>query len=113
MHYSTFSLCLNKIFIFQFQTPKGFLLVVEQGILDQALHMGWAVKALRETLELDVTVAATMAALGDDLDDTLVMVTSDHAHTLSISNEAERGSDIRGGKCLIWKFTRQFNLIFV
>lgn len=51
-----------------------------------------AAKALDETVELSKAVATAME-LTNPLD-TLIMVTSDHSHTMSISGYPGRGSDI-------------------
>lgn len=42
------------------KNPKGFILVVESGLIDQAHHRGWARRALDETVALDEAVAVTM-----------------------------------------------------
>jgi alkaline phosphatase len=62
------------------KNPKGFFLIVEAGRIDHALHARLIPTALRETLELDETVAATLRYLKSQslVDDTLVLVTADH-----------------------------------
>ncbi|XP_013104727.2 alkaline phosphatase [Stomoxys calcitrans] len=75
---------------------QGFLLVVEGGMIDQAHHRGTARKALNEVLAFNEAINATINALGRDLKDTLVIVTADHSHTLSINGHAARGTDILG-----------------
>lgn len=40
--------------------PKGFVLVVEGGMIDQAHHRGWAKRALSETAALDDAVQRTV-----------------------------------------------------
>lgn len=75
---------------------KGFLLVVEAGMIDQAHHRGIARQALHEVLALDHAINETMIELGDDLDETLIVVTSDHAHTLTISGYPAKGNSIFG-----------------
>lgn len=75
---------------------QRFLLVVEGGMIDQAHHRGTAKKALSEVLALNEAVNASVQYLGDSLDDTLVIVTADHAHTLTINGHPARGSDILG-----------------
>jgi alkaline phosphatase len=76
------------------QNPKGYLLVVESGNIDHAHHDGYARHALQETSELDDAV--TYAARVTNPDDTLIIVTADHSHTLTISAYPERGADILG-----------------
>ncbi|KAH8244793.1 hypothetical protein KR032_000468 [Drosophila birchii] len=79
-------------------SDKGFLLVVEAGLIDQAHHRGKARKALHEVLELSTTVESTLSFLKstDRLDETLVIVTADHSHSLTINGHPERGSSILG-----------------
>lgn len=76
------------------QNPAGFLLVVEAALIDVAHHSGEAARALEETLELEAAVSAVLKEV--DLEETLVLVTADHSHTLSIGGYPDRGSDIRG-----------------
>ena len=45
---------------------------------------------------MDMAIEKTMEMLGDQLDDTLIIVTADHAHSMTISGYSDRGSDIRG-----------------
>lgn len=59
-----------------------------------AHHRGWAKVAVSETLAMEkaVQVAADMT----DEEDTLLIVTSDHTHTLNINGYPNRGSSIFG-----------------
>lgn len=75
---------------------NGFVLVVEGGLIDQASHRGWAKKALTEVLALDEAVAESLKLMKDKLDETLIIVTSDHSDTLSISGYAKKGNNILG-----------------
>lgn len=75
---------------------NGFVLVVEAGMIDQAHHRGMARQALHEVLALDHAINETLRVMAKDLDETLIVVTSDHAHTLTISGYADRGSSIFG-----------------
>ncbi|KAI8043046.1 alkaline phosphatase [Drosophila gunungcola] len=79
-------------------SDKGFLLVVEAGLIDQAHHRGHARKALHEVLQLNAAVESTLSFLKstDRLDETLVIVTADHSHSLTINGHPERGSSILG-----------------
>jgi alkaline phosphatase len=76
------------------KNPKGYVLVVEGGNIDNAHHDGYARHALHETSEMDDAVA--YAAQVTNPDDTLIIVTADHSHTLTIGGYAERGADILG-----------------
>ena len=73
---------------------KGFFLMIEGGKIDQAHHNGKAVRALSETLAFDKAVEEVLSLV--DLEDTLVIVTADHAHTMSIGGYAGRVADITG-----------------
>lgn len=42
---------------------KGFVLVVEGGLIDQAHHRGWARRALSETAAMDEAVKKTIVLL--------------------------------------------------
>ncbi|KAK7863910.1 hypothetical protein R5R35_014478 [Gryllus longicercus] len=73
---------------------EGFVLFVEGGRIDQGHHETWAHKALDETVQLAEAVRA--AADLTDEQDTLIVVTADHAHTMSINGYPDRGNDIFG-----------------
>ena len=73
--------------------PDGFLLVVESARIDHAHHAGSAHGALAETIELSRAVAVALEATGPD---TLVVVTADHGHTLTLGGRPRRGNPILG-----------------
>ena len=73
---------------------RGFFLLVEGGRIDHAHHFGNAYRALVDTVALDAAVAKA-AALTDPAD-TLILVTADHSHTLTISGYPRRGNPILG-----------------
>lgn len=75
---------------------KGFFLVVEGGMIDQAHHRGWAKTALSELSAMDDAVAATVKLMARELEETLIIVTSDHAHTLSMNGYPDKGNSIFG-----------------
>ncbi|NNL84775.1 MAG: alkaline phosphatase, partial [Myxococcales bacterium] len=76
------------------RNPRGYVLVVEGGRIDHGHHAGNAHRALRDTLAFDEAVALAMAKV--DPDETLVVVTADHGHTLSMGGYAPRGNPILG-----------------
>jgi alkaline phosphatase len=76
------------------QDPDGYVLMVEAGRIDHAHHGVNAARALDETDMLDQAVAAAMAMT--DNDDTLIIVTADHSHTMTISGYPARGNPILG-----------------
>lgn len=76
------------------KNPKGFFLMVEGGRIDHGHHAGNAYRALTETIEFAnaVKVATEMTSA----DDTLILVTADHSHTLVLAGYAARGNPILG-----------------
>jgi alkaline phosphatase len=76
------------------QNPEGYILLVEGGNIDNAHHDGYARHALQETSEMDDAVAYAVEVT--DPDDTLIIVTADHSHTLTIAGYPQRGADILG-----------------
>lgn len=67
-------------------------------MIDQAHHRGYARRALDETVEFNKAVSAALNLTNGE--DTLIIVTSDHAHGLSINGNTVRRSDILG-ECLL------------
>lgn len=76
------------------KNPKGYFLMVEGGRIDHAHHGGNAYRALTECIEMDEAVK--YAVENTDAQDTLIIVTADHSHTLTISGYAQRGNPILG-----------------
>ncbi|WP_439534613.1 alkaline phosphatase [Polymorphobacter sp.] len=78
----------------QATAPKGYYLMIEAGRIDHAHHASNPYRALSETQQLHRAVETVLKTV--NLDDTLVLVTADHSHTLSIAGYSERGNDILG-----------------
>ena len=76
------------------RAPKGYFLMVEGGRIDHAHHAGNARRALGETIEL--SNAVRVARELTDAAETLIVVTADHSHTLSIAGYPKRGNPILG-----------------
>lgn len=76
------------------KNPNGFVLFVEGGRIDHAHHSNLARHALEETVQFAEAVQA--ATQVTDEDDTLIVVTSDHAHTMTLSGYSTRGTDVLG-----------------
>lgn len=76
------------------QNDKGFVLVIEAGRIDHAHHAGNAYQALREAEELHQTMEWLLEQA--NLDDTLVITTADHSHTLTLAGYPTRGNPILG-----------------
>jgi alkaline phosphatase len=73
---------------------KGYVLMVEAGRIDHAHHGGNARRALQDTVALNQALKTAMDSV--DLRDTLIVVTSDHSHTFTMSGYPERGNPILG-----------------
>ncbi|XP_046657864.1 alkaline phosphatase-like isoform X1 [Daphnia pulicaria] len=73
---------------------NGYVLLVEGGRIDQAHHDGRAKLALEETIQFDLAVAAALNMTSRQ--DTLIIVTADHSHTMTINGYPERGNNLLG-----------------
>lgn len=73
---------------------KGYFLLVEGGRIDHALHDTNAYRALTDTAEFARAVGVAEAAT--DVEDTLIIVTADHSHVLTLSGYPTRGNPILG-----------------
>lgn len=73
---------------------EGYFLFVEGGRIDHGHHETRPAKALDETVQFSEAVQAAVDMTNRE--DTLIIVTSDHAHTMSISGYPERGNPILG-----------------
>ncbi|CAA0081193.1 Alkaline phosphatase [Halioglobus japonicus] len=73
---------------------EGFFLMVESGRIDHAHHAGNAYGALTDTVEMSAAVAAAMAASNPE--DTLIIVTADHSHVMTLGGYPKRGNPILG-----------------
>ncbi|XP_012347132.1 alkaline phosphatase-like isoform X3 [Apis florea] len=77
------------------KNPEGYFLFVEGGRIDHAHHYNNAYRALDETLALEEAVRAVMKEV--DLSETLLVVTADHSHVLTLGGLAtHRGNPIFG-----------------
>lgn len=73
---------------------RGFFLMVEGGRIDHAHHDANAFRALTETIEFANAVKTAHAKTRHE--DTLIVVTADHSHVMTISGYAARGHSILG-----------------
>jgi alkaline phosphatase len=76
------------------QNRKGFILMVEAGRIDHGSHEGKASLTLSETMALNEAVKAALAKVSAK--DTLILVTADHSHTLTIGGYVKRNNPILG-----------------
>ena len=72
----------------------GYVLLVEGGRIDHGHHATNAARALGDTAALDEAVSAALDMT--DAGETLIIVTADHSHTLTIAGYPVRGNDILG-----------------
>ena len=73
---------------------EGFVLMVEGARIDHANHSGNAARALGDTIAMSDAVKAAMDATSAE--DTLIIVTADHSHTLNFVGYPARGNAILG-----------------
>lgn len=76
------------------RNPKGFFLMVEAGRIDHGHHAGNAYRALTDAIELSNAVRAALEAT--DAEETLVVVTADHGHPITLAGYPVRGNPILG-----------------
>lgn len=76
------------------QKNKPYFLMIEGGRIDHGHHAGYAKLAITETVEFSNAVEKALSLV--DLNETLIIVTADHAHTMTFSGYAQRGNPILG-----------------
>ncbi len=76
------------------ENDHGYFLMVEGGRIDHGHHEGRAGYALAETLEFARAIEVALELV--DVSETLILVTADHSHTLTISGYPTRGNPILG-----------------
>ena len=76
------------------KNPNGFYLQVESGRVDHAHHGTNAARALEGAVAFDEAIARTLKLT--DPNETLIIVTADHSHTMTISGYGKRGNPILG-----------------
>lgn len=77
--------------------PDGFFLMVEGGKIDHALHDTNAHNALADTVAFDEAIKAAverMRQLDPGLENTLIVVTADHDHTMVMNGYPKRGGKV-------------------
>ena len=76
------------------KNPDGYFLMVEGGRVDHAHHAGNAYRALSDAQAFAKAVAAARAKTREQ--DTLIIATADHGHTLSFQGYPRKGNNILG-----------------
>lgn len=75
------------------KNPKGYFLMIEGGRIDHALHETTAKKALHDAVAFDKALAEVLAEVkktDPKLENTTLVVTADHDHTLVLNGYAKR-----------------------
>lgn len=73
------------------RNPRGFLLLVEGGRIDHALHANNGFRAITDMLAFDDAIAV---ALERDQSETLTLITADHDHTMVVAGYPPAGEDV-------------------
>ncbi|XP_072028874.1 alkaline phosphatase-like [Amphiura filiformis] len=76
------------------KNEKGFFLMVEGARIDHAHHYGNAFLALTDVQAMDKAVNKTLEMV--NLEETLIIVTADHAHVMTINGYPQRGNPLFG-----------------
>ncbi|MEM7328559.1 MAG: alkaline phosphatase [Pseudomonadota bacterium] len=76
------------------RNPEGYVLMVEGGRIDHAHHGVNAARALEDTDAFDLAVAAALELT--NAEDTLIIVTADHSHTMTMAGYPRRNNPILG-----------------
>ncbi|TMS39927.1 hypothetical protein L596_006377 [Steinernema carpocapsae] len=77
------------------KNEKGYILLVEGGLIDVAEHENKMHYSLEELVEFDKAIGAA-AEMVQEKQDTLMVVTADHSHTLTMPGYANRSDSIFG-----------------
>uniref|UniRef100_A0A1A9WZ03 Alkaline phosphatase n=1 Tax=Glossina brevipalpis TaxID=37001 RepID=A0A1A9WZ03_9MUSC len=73
---------------------EGYVLLVEGGRIDQGHHQNYARAALHEVYEFDKAIEAALQKT--NANETLILVTADHSHSVTLNGYPARGNDILG-----------------
>lgn len=76
------------------KNPEGYYLNVEAGRIDHAHHATNPRRALTDTIELANAVRTAMAMTNPE--ETLIIVTADHSHVMTVAGYPTRGNPILG-----------------
>ncbi len=79
------------------QNSNGYFLMVEGGRIDHALHGINAKRALSDTIAFDDAIKAAIDKIKETdpkLENTLIIVTADHDHTMAFNGYGKRGNPI-------------------
>ncbi|ENO3939626.1 alkaline phosphatase [Aeromonas veronii] len=74
------------------KNSQGYFLMVEGGRIDHALHGTNAKRSLTDAVALDEAVKMALGKV--DLNNTLIVVTADHDHTMTINGYSAKGNPV-------------------
>ncbi|MBL0622170.1 alkaline phosphatase [Aeromonas veronii] len=74
------------------KNSQGYFLMVEGGRIDHALHGTNAKRSLTDAVALDEAVKTALGKV--DLNNTLIVVTADHDHTMTINGYSAKGNPV-------------------
>ncbi|QET78015.1 alkaline phosphatase [Aeromonas veronii] len=74
------------------KNSQGYFLMVEGGRIDHALHGTNAKRSLTDAVALDEAVKTALGKV--DLSNTLIVVTADHDHTMTINGYSAKGNPV-------------------
>ncbi|WP_421335192.1 alkaline phosphatase [Aeromonas veronii] len=74
------------------KNSQGYFLMVEGGRIDHALHGTNAKRSLTDAVALDEAVKTALSKV--DLNNTLIVVTADHDHTMTINGYSAKGNPV-------------------
>ncbi|XP_068249188.1 alkaline phosphatase-like [Palaemon carinicauda] len=75
-------------------SENGFFLLVEGGKIDKGLHLNSPKRAVEELVAFEEAVQQALKMV--NMEETLVIVTADHSHVMSMNGYPPRGNDILG-----------------
>ena len=76
------------------KNPNGYVLMIEGGRIDHGSHANNAYRTLTDAVAFNEAIKAVLAKV--DVEETLIIVTADHSHTLAIMGYPDRDTDILG-----------------
>ena len=76
------------------KNPEGYFLMVEGGRIDHGSHANNAYRTMTDAVAFEEAIKAVLAKV--DIEETLIIVTADHSHSLSIMGYPDRDTKILG-----------------
>ncbi|KAL1498228.1 hypothetical protein ABEB36_009061 [Hypothenemus hampei] len=92
------------------KNANGYVLMVEGGNIDQAHHRGHARKALDETVAFSKAVEVALNMTNEK--NTLIIVTSDHSHSMVFTGYPDRSQGVLGYSTSVMTEEPYTNLIY-